>query len=94
MQCKAYSKQLFMWYKTDNNNNNNKPRAAAQKVAQKKIDKYSKLASTHIFYLFAIETAGTWHQIAIELTQEIGKRISTITVPLSQYSTDKLHRVP
>jgi len=23
--------------------------------------------------------AGTWHEMAIELTQEIGKRISTIT---------------
>ena len=36
-----------------------------------KIDKFSKLASTHIFYLFAIETAGTWHEMATELTQEI-----------------------
>jgi len=36
-----------------------KPGAAAQKTAQNKIDKYSKLASTQIFYLFAIETAGT-----------------------------------
>jgi len=43
--------------------------AAAQKTAQNKIDKYSKLASTHIFYPFAIETAGTWHEMAIELTQ-------------------------
>jgi len=56
-----------------------KPGAAALKTAQNKIDKYSKLASTHIFYLFAIETAGTWHQIAIELTQEIGRHITTIT---------------
>jgi len=56
-----------------------KPDAAAQKTAQNKIDKYSKLASTHIFYLFAIETAGTWHEIAIELTQEIDRRITTIT---------------
>ena len=47
-----------------------KPGAAAQKTAQNKIDKYSKLASTHIFYPFAIETAGTWHEMAIELTQE------------------------
>jgi len=54
------------------------PCAAAQKTAQKKIDKYCKLASTHIFYLFAIETAGTWHEMAIELTQEIGRRITTI----------------
>ena len=58
-----------------------KPGAAAQKTAQNKIDKYSKLASTHIFYPFAIETAGrpTWHEMAIELTQEIGRRITTIT---------------
>jgi len=32
-----------------------------------------------IFYPFAIETAGTWHEMAIELTQEIGRRITTIT---------------
>jgi len=37
------------------------------------------LASTNIFYPFAIETAGTWHVMAIELTQEIGRRITTIT---------------
>jgi len=49
------------------------------KTAQNKIDKYSRLASTHIFYPFAIETAGTWHEMAIELTQEIGRRITTIT---------------
>jgi len=42
-----------------------KPGAAAQKTAQNKIDIYSKLASTHIFYPFAIETAGTWHEMAI-----------------------------
>ena len=30
-------------------------------------------------YLFAVETAGTWHHMAIELTQEIGKRITAIT---------------
>jgi len=36
------------------------------------------LASTHI-YPFAVETAGTWHEMAIELTQEIGRRIATIT---------------
>jgi len=44
-----------------------------------KIDKYSKLASIHIFYPFATQTVGTWHEMAIELTQEIGRRISTIT---------------
>ena len=56
-----------------------KPGAAAHKTAQIKIDKYSKLASIHIFYPFAIETAGTWHEMAIELTQEIGRSITTIT---------------
>jgi len=55
-----------------------KPGAAAHKTAQYKIDKYSKLASI-IFAPFAIETAGTWHEMAIELTQEIGRRITTIT---------------
>jgi len=35
--------------------------------------------STHIFYPFAIETAGTWHEMAIELTKEIGRRITTTT---------------
>ena len=53
-----------------------KPGVAAQKTAQSKID---KLASTHIFYPFAIETAGTWHEMAIELTQEIDRRITTNT---------------
>jgi len=56
-----------------------KPGAAAHKTAQNKIDRYSKLASTHILYPFAIETAGTWHDMAIELTQEIGRHITTIT---------------
>ena len=55
----------------------NKPGAAAHKTAQNKIDIYSKLASTH--YPFAIETAGTWYKMAIELTQEIGRRITAIT---------------
>jgi len=37
------------------------------------------LASTHIFYPFAIETAGTRHEMAIELTQRIGRHIITFT---------------
>jgi len=56
-----------------------KPGAAANKTAQNKIDKYAILASTHIFYPFAVETAGTWYHMAIELTQEIGRRITAIT---------------
>ena len=56
-----------------------KPGAAANKTAQNKIDKYAKLASTHVFYPLAVETAGTWHDMAIELTQEIGRCITAIT---------------
>jgi len=37
------------------------------------------LASTYIFYHFADETAGTWPGMAIDLTQEIGRRIAAIT---------------
>ena len=36
-------------------------------------------ASTHMFYPIAIETAGTWDDMAIELVQEIGRRTSVIT---------------
>jgi len=56
-----------------------KPGGAANKTAQNKIDKYAKLATTYIFCPFAVETAGTWHHMAIELTQEIDRRITAIT---------------
>ena len=55
------------------------PGAAAHQAAQYKIAKYSKLASTHMFYPIAIETAGTWDDMAIELVQEIGRRTTVIT---------------
>jgi len=55
------------------------PGAAAHRAAQHKIAKYSKLASTHMFYPIAIETAGTWDDMAIELVQEIGIRTTVIT---------------
>ena len=32
-----------------------------------------------IIITIIIETAGTWHEMATELTQEIGRRITTIT---------------
>jgi len=77
-QCKVYitymnfylTKYTVTWTKAD---------AAAHKTVQNKIDKYSKLVSTHIFYPFAIETAGTLHEMAIDLTQKIGRSINTIT---------------
>ena len=63
----------------NNNNNNNNKGAAARQAAQHKIAKYSKLGSTHMFYPFAIETAGTWDDMAFELVQEIGRRTTVIT---------------
>ena len=36
------------------------PGLAADQAAQQKMDKYSKLLSTHIFCPVAVETAGTW----------------------------------
>jgi len=45
----------------------------------KEDDNYARLASTYIFYLFAIETVGMWHDMATEMTHEIGRRIITIT---------------
>ena len=57
-------------------NTSTTPGAAAHRAVQKKTDKYANLSSTHVFYPFAVETAGAWHEMAIELTQEIGRRIS------------------
>jgi len=37
------------------------------------------LAVTHLFFPVAIETAGTWNQMAVELVQEIGRRITLVT---------------
>ena len=53
--------------------------SAAQKAAQNKEEKYAQLTTTHIFYPFVMETGGTWHKQAIELTQEIGRRITMVT---------------
>ena len=55
------------------------PDLAADQAAQQKMDKYSKLLSTHIFCPVAVETAGTWNGLAIELVQEIERRITAIT---------------
>ena len=55
------------------------PGAAAHSAALSKTDKYTKLTSTHIFCPFAIVTAGAWHETAIEVMQEIGRRIMVVT---------------
>jgi len=38
-----------------------------------------KLANSHIFVPVAVETAGMWNHIAVELMQELGRRISAVT---------------
>ena len=44
-----------------------RPGAAADKAAANKSSKYCDLAGTHLFFPVAIETAGTWNQMAVEL---------------------------
>jgi len=53
--------------------------SAANKAAANKIVKYSALSASHIFLPVAVESAGTWNQSAIELIQEIGRRITAVT---------------
>jgi len=55
------------------------PGAAADKAAANKSTKYCDLAGTHLFFPVAIETAGTWNQVAVELVQETGRRITLVT---------------
>ena len=50
---------------------------AANRAAQKKTDKYANLSSTHVFYPFAVETTGAWHEMAIELTVTEDSRETT-----------------
>ena len=56
------------------------PGATAHQAAQHQIAKYSKCGKhTHVLPHIAIETAGTWDDMAIELVQEIGRRTTVIT---------------
>ena len=55
------------------------PGETADQAAQQKNLKVCQLASTHIFCPIAIETAGTWNAMAIELVREIGRRSTVIT---------------
>ena len=52
---------------------------AANKAAGNKIVKYGALSASHIFLPVAVETAGAWNQSAIQLIQEIGRRITAVT---------------
>jgi len=59
--------------------NNSGAGAAADKAASSKETKYRQLANSHVFVPVAIETAGTWNHLAVELTQELGRRITAVT---------------
>ena len=48
--------------------------SAAKHAARMKNIKYQDLNATHIFYLIAIETAGSWDDHAVELIEEISRR--------------------
>jgi len=56
-----------------------RPGAAADKATANKSSKYCDLAGTHLFFPVAIETARTRSQMAVELVQEIGRRITLVT---------------
>ena len=53
--------------------------SAANKAAGNKIVKYGALSASHIFLPVAVETAGAWNQSAIEMIQEICRRITGVT---------------
>ena len=50
--------------------------AAVNQAETNKTAKYGELASMHIFYPVAIVTGGTWNHWAVELVQEIQRRIN------------------
>ena len=53
--------------------------AAASQAAIDKCAKYRTLENSHIFFPVSTETGGSWNESAIELVQEIGKRITVVT---------------
>ena len=52
---------------------------AAKQAATFKDSKYADIASTHLFFPVAIETADTYDARARELIDEIGRRITDVT---------------
>ena len=52
---------------------------AARQAASTKNTKHIDIISTHIFYPIAKETAGSWDVQALEVIEEIGKRVTEAT---------------
>ena len=53
--------------------------AAARQAASTKNTKYIDITSTHIFYPIAIVTEGSWDAQALEVIEEIGRRVMEAT---------------
>ena len=53
--------------------------AAADRAASSKTAKYTALSKTHHFIPIAIETGGSWNDLAIEFINELRKRITAVT---------------
>jgi len=65
---------------------------AADKAAGNKEAKYRQLANSHIFVPVAIESAGTWNHQAVELVQELGRRMTAATEDIRE-ATDLFQRL-
>ena len=48
---------------------------AANKAAANKVTKYSNLTATHIFAFIAMKTAGSFNNLAIEIIEQIRKKL-------------------
>ena len=53
--------------------------AATERAALLKTTKYEELARNHIFAPLACEVTGVWCQEAVEIFQELGRRILEVT---------------
>ena len=53
--------------------------AAAEQAANKKMDKYRDLMTTHEFVPIAVETFGLWCTATVEFFSDLGKRLTEAT---------------
>ena len=67
--------------------------AAADKAASNQEAKYRQLANSHIFVPVAIDTAGTWNNWAVELVQELGRRITAAVTEDTRETTYLFQRL-
>ena len=60
--------------------------AATDRAASNKTAKYTEISKTHHFIPIAIETGGSWNDLAIEFINKLGKRITAATdaIPISE----------